>query len=171
MTWVPGGGHEPAADPDAEVHAVGDRRRRQPRREPELVEPVQLADVDREEPRTSAGYGRKLARSTHIRTICGPGSSGSGLDGLDRLRQHGDVRRSWSDDVAEDGLDAVGAAHDEQRLGGQPGVLEGQRDEPVAVEGAAPAGLRELAVLEVADRVRRRGAGRPRGRSGAGSGR
>ncbi len=44
------GGHQLAVDAQAVVHAVGDRRRRQPRREAELVETVQVADVDRQEP-------------------------------------------------------------------------------------------------------------------------
>ena len=45
-----GGGDQAAGDADAVVDAVGDRRRRQPRREAELVQPVELADVDRQQP-------------------------------------------------------------------------------------------------------------------------
>ena len=45
------------------------------------------------------------------------------------------------------------AAHHEQRLRGRAVVLEDERDRRVAVAGDAPAGPRELALLEVADRV------------------
>ena len=47
----------------------------------------------------------------------------------------------------------VGRAHDEQRLGRRPAVLEDDRHELVAVVGRSPARARELALLEVADRV------------------
>ena len=47
------------------------------------------------------------------------------------------------------------AAHHEQRLRGRPVVLEHERDRLVAVAGDAPARARELALLEVADRVGR----------------
>ena len=46
-------------------------------------------------------------------------------------------------------------AHDEQRLRRRTGVLEPDRDEVVALVRGAPAGPRELAFLEVAERVRR----------------
>jgi hypothetical protein len=64
-----------AVDAQPVVHAVGDRARGQPRREPELVQAVQLADLDRQEPLDGRGYGRNVERSTHIRTISGPGST------------------------------------------------------------------------------------------------
>ena len=46
----PGRGDQRAVDADAVVDALGDAPRRQPRREPELVEPVEIADVDRQDP-------------------------------------------------------------------------------------------------------------------------
>ena len=48
-----------------------------------------------------------------------------------------------------------GAAHREHRLGRHARVLEDDRDESLALERGAPARPTELAVLEVAERVRR----------------
>ena len=69
------GGDQLAVDAQAVVDAVGDRRRRQPRREAELVEPVEVADLDRQEPLDARRVRPELRRSTHIRTIDGPGST------------------------------------------------------------------------------------------------
>src|SRR6185436_11709209 len=147
-------GHEAATDADPEIDPVTDRRRRQPRGESQLVQAVELTDVDGEQP-PDVGRIRPEPRPVdphpdHLRPRV---QAVRGLDGLDRVGQDRDVRGAGPDDVAEDRLDPVGAAHDEQRLRGQPGVLESDGDEAIPVERPAPARLAELAVLEVADRV------------------
>ena len=76
----PGGGHEPAADAHPVVDPVGDRRRRQPRGEAELVEPVEVADLDRQEP-ADLGRVRPERRPVdphpdHLRTRVDPVRAG-----------------------------------------------------------------------------------------------
>ena len=148
--------HELAVDAHPVVDPVGDRARGQPRGETELVEPIELADLDRQQP-----LDRRRVRpeprpvdphADHLRSGI---DAVVGLDGGQHRRAGGDVRGARPDDVAEHRADAVGAAQDEQRLRCRAGVLQPDGDQLVAVVGGAPAGARELALLEVADRIGR----------------
>ena len=151
----PGRGDQLAVDAQAVVDAVGDRGRRQPRREAELVEPVQLPDLDRQEPLDGRRVGTEARlvdpHPDHRRTRVDPVG---GLDRGQHVRRRRDVGDPRPDQVAQDGGDAVLAAHREQRLRRRAAVLEHEGDRLVAVVGDPPAGARELALLEVADGVR-----------------
>ena len=152
-----GGRDEPAVDADAVVDAVGDRRRRQPRREAELVQPVELADVGRQEP---LDVGRVRAGSGPGRPTSGP-SRARGRRGTSRstaprtVGQHATYAARGRMTSRRIAAMPSGVAHHEQRLGRQAGVLEDER-RPVRRprQRHAPAGPRELAVLEVAEGVR-----------------
>jgi hypothetical protein len=76
------------------------------------------------------------------------------LDGGHRLRQRCEIRGARREHIGEDRLDAVVATHEEERLRGEARVLEPDRDGLAAGGRNTPAGLRELALLEVADRIR-----------------
>ena len=67
-----GRGDELAAGMDPVVDAVGDRRRRQPRCEAELVQPVEVADVRREQP---LDLGRIRAGTSRGRPTSGPSAA------------------------------------------------------------------------------------------------
>ena len=54
------------------------------------------------------------------------------LHGRQLLRHRRDVGDPRPDDLAEDRLDAIPVAHEEQRLGREPRVLQGDGDELVA---------------------------------------
>ena len=73
----PGRGDQLAVDAQAVVDAVGDRAGRQPRGEAELVEPVQLPDLDRQEPLDG---GRVRLEAAPGRPTSGP-STGPGPPG------------------------------------------------------------------------------------------
>ena len=119
---------QPAADADAVVDAVGDRVRRQPGREAEVVEPIEVADLGGQDAEDAAGL-RSEARpidphADHRRA--GP----QAVDPLDRgqLRaERRDVRRAGPDDRPKDGRHTVRLAHHEERLRGEADVLHGQR--------------------------------------------
>jgi hypothetical protein len=150
-----GGGGEATVDPHPVVDAIGDGRGRQPRGEPELVEPIELADLDGEQPL----HGRRVR--LEVRSIDPhPDHLRSGVDAVVRLdgREHvlagGDVRGARPDDVAKHSTDPIAAAHHEQRLGRRAGVLEPDRHHLIAVVRGAPARPAELPILEVADGVR-----------------
>ena len=83
----------------------------QPRGEPELVQPVQLADVHREQA-LDGGRIRPKVRAIdphpdHLRARIDPVLA---LDGGQHVDPRSDVRRAWLDDVAQDRPDAVGAS-------------------------------------------------------------
>ena len=150
------GGHELAVDTHPEVHAVGDRARWQPRREAELVQAVELADLDREQPLDRGRIGPEArAVDPHPDHLRARVHAVVGLDGGEHRRSRGDVRGARTDDVPEHRADPVGATHHEQGLRRRAGVLHPDRDELIVVVCGAPAGPPELALLEVADRIGR----------------
>ena len=131
-------------------------RRRQPRREAELVEPVQLADLDRQEP-LDAGRIRAEVRPVdphpdHRRTRGRPGRRSRSREHVGRRRDVGDPR---PDQVAQD-RPRCRPSRPITNSGCGVGPLYSRTSAMgcVAVPGHAPAGPRELALLEVADRVR-----------------
>ena len=147
-------GHQAAADAHAVVDALGDGLGRQPRGEAQVVEPVQVADLRRQEPRRRAGHRPEGApvdpHAHHLRA----GLEAVDLAGRREVRlQAGQVRGPRPDDVAQQGQDAGRLAHHEERLRRQPVVLEGHGHRAVTLEGHAPAGLVELPLVEVADGV------------------
>ena len=83
----------------------------QPRGEPELVQPVQLADVHREQALDGGGIRPEMhaidPHPHHLRTRIDPVLR---LDGRQHVDPRSDVRRTWLDDVAQDRPDAVSAS-------------------------------------------------------------
>ena len=131
---------EAAADPDAVVDAVVDRRRGQPRGEAQLVEAIELADLHRQQARDLARVGPEVRLvDPH------PDHRRAGVHAVLRrdrrqlLRQRGDVRGARPDQVAQHPLDAVVVAHHEQRLRREAGVFEDDRGQLVAGPRRAPA--------------------------------
>ena len=147
-------GDEPAADADAVVDALGDRRRRQPRREPELVEPVELADLDRQEPpdvrRVRPESGPVDPHPDHRR----PGIDAVlRLDGRQGLGQRGDVRGAGR--MTSRRIASIPSSRPMTNIGW--GVSPEYSSTTATIwsplERATPAVRGELAVLEVAERV------------------
>ena len=102
----PGRGDELAVDAHPVVDAIGDGARRQPRGEAQLVQAVELADLDRQQP-LHGGRVRPEARAVdphpdHLRPGVDPVVR---LDRGQHVRARGDVGGPRPDDVAQDGLD------------------------------------------------------------------
>ena len=138
--------------------------------EAELVEPVELADLDRQQPLDGRRVRAEVApvdpHPDHLRPGVDPVLR---LDRRQHVGQRRDVRGARPDDVAQDRGDAVRAAHHEQRLRRRAAVLEHRprrarrprRRRPSGSAGTrAPRGRRSRT---------RRTAGRGRGRRAAAS--
>ncbi len=150
----PGRGDEPAVDADAVVDALRDGGRRQPCREPQLVEAVELVCVHGQEALDLGSRRLEGGAVDPHPDHLGPGFQPVVLgDRRHRLRLGGDIRRPRPDHVTQDGRDPVELAHHEHRLGSHAAVLEGDRDQLVTGRGDAPPGPAELALREVTDRV------------------
>ena len=150
-----GGRHELAVDAQAVVDAVADRRRRQPGREAELVEPVQVADLDRQQPLDGRRVRPELRavdpHPDHGRPRVDP------VGGLDRREDRAGAatyatrgrmrsRRTTADAVAR-GPSRTAAA------GSGPLYSRTSATGASPSQASAPARPRELALLEVADGV------------------
>ena len=167
-----GRGHEPAVDADAVVHALGDRGRRQPGREAQLVQAVELADLDRQQPldlrRRRLERGPVDPHPDHRR----PGLDPVVLrDGRQRLGVRGEVRGPRPDDVAQDRGDPVRVAHHEHRLGREAAVLHADRDDLAALASRPPTWSAGTRAPRGRRSRRRRTAGRARGTRAGGRGR
>ena len=151
-----GGGNQPAAGADAVVQPVGDGAGRQPRGEAQLVQPVELANLHRQQTLDIGREGAEVEsvgpHPDHFRARIDPVL---GLDGRQVLQPRRHVGGAGLDHRAQDRIDAGILAHDEDRLRRVAGVLQHHGHRPSARMGHAPAGAQELVIVEVAQGVGR----------------